>query len=324
MAQKKYVYIYDRAGIEIHCLKKHIEVTAMEFLPYHFLLATVGNAGWLKYQDTSTGELVCEHPTKLGVPSSMTQNPHNAIIHVGHANGTVTLWSPNMSTALVKMLCHRGPVRALAVDREGRYMASTGQDSRMNIWDIRMYKEVHSYFTPTPASSVHISDRGLLAVGWGPHITVWQDAFRVKQNTPYLQHLSPGNDVHDVRYCPYEDVLGYGHSGGFESLIVPGAGEANFDALEVNPYENRQQRRENEVAMLLNKLQPDMINLDPDFVGELDKASSEVRQREVEADKAAQKVNKKFFFFGGGVSYYPPYHISFQYLIPPKRKRDFG
>lgn len=41
VAQKKYLYIYDRVGLEIHCLTKHVEPTHIEFLPYHFLLASV-------------------------------------------------------------------------------------------------------------------------------------------------------------------------------------------------------------------------------------------------------------------------------------------
>jgi U3 small nucleolar RNA-associated protein 7 len=55
-------------------------------------------SGYLKYTDTSTGQMVAELPTRLGAPTSLAQNPWNAILHVGHQNGTVTLWSPNSQT----------------------------------------------------------------------------------------------------------------------------------------------------------------------------------------------------------------------------------
>ncbi|KAH8758631.1 putative U3 small nucleolar RNA-associated protein 7 [Hyaloscypha sp. PMI_1271] len=291
VAQKKYVYIYDRAGVEIHCLKKHIEVTNMEFLPYHYLLATVGNAGYLKYQDISTGQMVIEMPTKLGSPTSLTQNPQNAVLHMGHQNGTVTLWSPNSTTPLAKLLAHRGPVRALGVDREGRYMVSTGQDLKMSVWDIRMFKEVNSYFTRQPASSVAISDRGLTAVGWGTQTSIWRGLFskhsleQEKIQSPYMAWGGDGKRIERVRWCPFEDLLGVSHNVGFSSIIVPGAGEPNFDASEVNPYENTKQRQEAEVKSLLNKLQPEMISLNPEYIGNLDLLSAEQRKAEKDLDK---------------------------------------
>ncbi|KAM3551910.1 hypothetical protein MY1884_007480 [Beauveria asiatica] len=295
-AQKKFVYIYDRNGVELHCLRKHIEPTHMEFLPYHFLLATIGNGGVMRYQDTSTGQLVAEIPTKLGQPVSLGQNRYNAIMHVGHQNGAVTLWSPNSQEPLVKLLAHRGPVRSLAMDRIGRYMVSTGQDQRMAVWDIRMFKEVNSYFTRQPASSVAISDTGLTAVGWGTKTTIWKGLFdsnaavQQKVQSPYMAWGGEGRRVERVQWCPYEDVLGLGHDQGFSSIIVPGAGEANFDALEANPFETKKQRQETEVKGLLNKLAPEMIALDPNFVGQLDLRSDAQRKADRDLDKPAVDV----------------------------------
>ncbi|KAI5791611.1 WD40-repeat-containing domain protein [Peziza echinospora] len=287
VAQKKFVYIYDTQGTEIHKLDKHVEVTNMEFLPYHFLLATIANSGYLRYQDTSTGKLVAEIPTRLGTPTSMTQNKHNAIIHAGHAKGVVSLWSPNMNTPLAKILTNRGPVISMAIDRAGTYMVTGGQDRKMSVWDLRMYKETHYYITPAPPTHLDISDTGLLGVGWSSHVTVWKDALKTRQRQPYMTHHAPGSQINDVAFCPFEDVLAYGHEQGLGSLIIPGAGEANFDALEVNPYETKKGRREGEVRQLLNKLQPEMISINPDHIGRMDISSEETKRQE-HAEENAQ------------------------------------
>lgn len=277
-AQKKYTYIYDQQGTEVHALKNHIEATSLEYLPYHYLLVSAGNTGYIKYQDVSTGQLVAELRTKLGSTVSLTQNPFNAIIHAGHSNGTVTLWAPSMSTPLVKLLSSRGPVRSIAVDRGGKYMAVAGQDRSLKIWDIRNFKELHSYYTMTVANSVAISDTGLVAVGWGPHVQVWKDILKLDtdSSSPYMNHLIAGSQVNTVRFAPFEDILGAGHAKGFQSIIVPGSGEANFDSMEMNPYyaASREGRRETEVKSLLNKLQPDMISLNPDVIGSIDNRAS--------------------------------------------------
>ncbi|KAF2199341.1 putative small nucleolar ribonucleoprotein complex subunit [Delitschia confertaspora ATCC 74209] len=301
VAQKKSVYIYARDGVEIHNLKKHIEPTFLEFLPYHFLLASLSTTGVLRYTDTSTGQMLTELPTRLGPPTALCQNRSNAILHVGHQNGTVTLWSPNTSTPLVKLLPHHGPVRSIAVDRSGRYMVSTGQDKRMSIWDIRTFKEVHTHHLRQPGSSVHISDTNLTAVGWGTSVSVFDSKLfthnrsDIKVPAPYMQWGGEGQTISKLRFCGYEDVLGIGHSAGFSSILVPGAGEPNPDALEsgTNPFETSKQRRETEIHSLLEKLQPDMISLDPNFIGNLDLTSDAQRRKERDLDyKEEDKVEK--------------------------------
>lgn len=292
VAQKKYTFIYDKLGTELHRLKQHVEATLLDFLPYHFLLASAGNTGFLKYHDVSTGQLVSEIRTKLGPTQAMKQNPWNAVMHLGHGNGTVSLWSPNMSTPLAKIQSSRGPVRDVAIDREGKYMAVSGADKTLKIWDLRKFKEIDSYYTPTPASSLDISDTGLLSVSWGPHVTVWKDVFKSKQNSPYMNHLIPSSKIEKIKFVPFEDILGAGHEKGMSSLIIPGSGEANYDALELNPYETATQRQQQEVRSLINKLSPDTISLDPNVIGTVDKRSGSVRLRPQEINELVSQENQ--------------------------------
>jgi U3 small nucleolar RNA-associated protein 7 len=300
VAQKKCVYIYSGDGVELHQLKNHSEATHLEYLPYHFLLSSISTAGIIRYTDVSTGQSLGELYTKLGPPTAFVQNPHNAILHVGHQKGLVTLWSPNSATPLVKLLPHHGPVRSLAVDKSGTYMVSTSQDRRMSVWDIRMFKEIHTHHLRVPGTSLSISDRNLTAVGYGTQVNIYKpEIFTHNPDlvlpTPYMGWGGDGLSVGRVRFCPFEDVLGVGHDKGFTSILVPGAGEPNPDTLEqgTNPFETSRQRRETEVHALLEKLQPEMIAIDPNFVGNLDLTSDEQRRKERDLDhKEEDKIAK--------------------------------
>ncbi|XP_072223453.1 WD repeat-containing protein 46 [Leuresthes tenuis] len=279
VAQKKWLYIYDSNGIELHCIRKFNDVLRMQFLPYHFLLATASATGFLQYLDVAVGKEVAAICTKTGRLDVMCQNPNNAIIHLGHPNGTVTLWSPNQKEALVKMLCHQGGVRSVSVDKTGTYMVTSGMDKKLKVYDIRAFKPLKSYFLPAGASCLSLSQRGLLSAATGDVVQVYRDVWSAAVTKPYMAHRVRGT-VWDLRFCPFEDVLGVGHGEGFTSMLVPGAGEPNFDGLDANPYRSAKQRQEWEVKALLDKIQPELISLDPTELGQVDNAAFEQRHQD--------------------------------------------
>ncbi|XP_039712193.1 WD repeat-containing protein 46 [Pteropus medius] len=283
VAQNRWLHIYDNQGIELHCIRRCDRVTRLEFLPFHFLLATASETGFLTYLDVSVGKIVAALNARAGRLNVMTQNPYNAVIHLGHSNGTVSLWSPAVKEPLAKILCHRGGVRAVAVDSTGTHMATSGLDHQLKIFDLRgTFQPLSVRTLPQGAGHLAFSQRGLLAAGMGDVVNIW--AGQGKASPPsleqtYLTHRLSGH-VHGLQFCPFEDVLGVGHSGGITSMLVPGAAEPNFDGLESNPYRSRKQRQEWEVKALLEKVPADLICLDPRALAEVDVISLEQEKKE--------------------------------------------
>ncbi|KAK2113513.1 WD repeat-containing protein 46 [Saguinus oedipus] len=331
VAQNRWLHIYDNQGIELHCIRRCDRVTRLEFLPFHFLLATASETGFLTYLDVSVGKIVAALNARAGRLDVMSQNPYNAVIHLGHSNGTVSLWCPAMKEPLAKILCHRGGVRAVAVDSTGtnplhrkslwtfemdthistfgaellfaslvvqqhgpdsdlafgwslpRYMATSGLDHQLKIFDLRgTFQPLSTRTLPHGAGHLAFSQRGLLVAGMGDVVNIWAGQGKASPPSleqPYLTHRLSG-PVHGLQFCPFEDVLGVGHSGGITSMLVPGAAEPNFDGLESNPYRSRKQRQEWEVKALLEKVPAELICLDPRALAEVDVISLEQRKKE--------------------------------------------
>ncbi|ALC48657.1 CG2260 [Drosophila busckii] len=276
VAQKEWVYFYDKKGTELHCVKRLNRINRMDFLPYHFLLATANSRGFASWLDVSIGELVGNFNTGLGDIRIMRHNPSNGVLCIGGGKGVVSMWSPKVREPLAKLLCHTTSMTALTVDPKGQHLITAGLDRAVKVWDIRM-------LTPTPlarfnlrlpANEVEVSQRGMLALSQGTYLETYTDILigggtADRQKLPYLRQRCDA-PVSGMRFCPYEDVLGVATSHGFQSLLVPGCGEPNYDALEDNPFETSKQRREHEVHALLEKIPPELITLDPQQITGVD------------------------------------------------------
>ena len=264
VAQKKWVNFYDNKGVEIHCVKKMHNVNQLEFLPYHFLLASGSNDGWLKWLDVSIGEMVAEFRTLDDKITMMRQNPSNAVICIGSAKGVVSMWSPSMKDPLAKILCHQTPITSLGFNPAGDKMVTTGIDRKIKLWDTRMFKmPLTEYKTRTPVNHVSLSQKNVMAIAMGNVCEIFRNSNlgNLHSINSYLRHIEDGA-ISSVEFVPFEDILGIGSSEGFSSILVPGCGEANFDALEQNPFRTKSQRREHEVKALLEKIPSDLITLD--------------------------------------------------------------
>ncbi len=261
---RRYVYIYDKRGVEIHCLRDHLEPHALEFLPHHFLLASIGASGasaracahtarewrspralsrrtwrvltaplrgarlraqaccttrtrasgtWWRATPRGWGPARCCGKTRgtpcwaartraasspCGRPTS--PRPSSRCCATGgpsrrwRSTPRGTTWSRQVrpptctpgraalpSCVLLPRAQRLAPSGSYSSDgrltarRTGRVrFGAAGADNQVKVWDVRTFKPLHGYFSYSPASQLGVSQRGVLAVGYGSKVQVSQ------------------------------------------------------------------------------------------------------------------------------------------------------
>ncbi|SOV75176.1 nucleolar rRNA processing protein, putative [Plasmodium sp. gorilla clade G3] len=265
VSQKKYIYIYDNTGMEINCIKDILYTYNMVFLPYHFLLTSIGEFGELVYQDISVGNIVTRKKTKRGPCSIIKQNKKDAIIYLGHRNGHVTLWSPNIDKSICDIFCHHTPISSIGV--HDNYLITASIDSTYKLWDIRKMEYIKSYKSHNIINNIDISDTTLVAFSMNTHFRTYNNFFTNPQL--YITHNVYGDQINSISFQPFEDICSLGLKHSIKTLLVPGAGIANIDTFFNNPYETKKQVRENEVKLLLDKLPSDTIKFNTNQIGNI-------------------------------------------------------
>jgi U3 small nucleolar RNA-associated protein 7 len=138
-------------------------------------------------------------------------------------------------------------------------------NSLLNVYKLTFWFRF-TYIYNRHGTEIHCITISTKALANGSRVQVWRDKGSQDFGL-YMKHDIPkGYQIDTVKFRPYEDVLGLGHSMGFSSILIPGSGEPNFDSRVANPYETSKQRSKKEVKALLDKLAP-AIMLDPSCIG---------------------------------------------------------
>ncbi|XP_051631961.1 WD repeat-containing protein 46-like, partial [Manacus candei] len=148
VAQRRWLHVYDSQGLELHVLPKFPGILRLQFLPFHFLLVTASELGLLQFLDVSVGKEVSTLRPRCGRLAVMAQNPHNALVHLGHPNGTVSPVEPQRC-------------------RARQLMATSGLDRKIRIFDLRNFGILQEWGGPAGAAALEFSQRGLLAAACG-------------------------------------------------------------------------------------------------------------------------------------------------------------
>lgn len=261
MATRKLVYIFDKQGVQIHELLDHKRPLFLSFLRNHWLLVSASENGRITYSDVTDGKTVAKLKTKRGAPTCMCHNRHNGVVLLGHSNGVVSFWTPNVEESVATVFTHPSPLTSIDVDFSGKKLATAGCDGSVKIWDMRNFDRLYSRSNDKfIASNVCFSATGILGVARGKRCEFFKE-FNAKK--PFLANTFKST-IKTMKFVTFDDFAICGLETGVSSVVVPGSGEPNIDSNVANPFATTEWRQEQEIRGLLDKIPYDMITMDAD------------------------------------------------------------
>ena len=183
-------------GREIRGWRAHTDsVNAIHFLDGARLL-TAGYDGRIRIWDRA-GRLLEEAATTSITAATVDEGVERLL--TGHVDGTLRLWALDGLEELAAYGPHKGSVRSVAVDRDGRLAATSATDTRVALTDLETGSSRYVEDPPSDARTLAFSPDGGYLLGGG-----WFDLFRWPLPEGRLEVLDTEHRgiINQVRFMP--------------------------------------------------------------------------------------------------------------------------
>jgi WD40 repeat protein len=160
--------------------------------------------GW----DAGTGKIIWTTPlgSTSGSVNDVDFSGDGGLLAAGSEDGRIALLRPSDGKVL-RVLSQPAGVNALALSRDGRYLATAGGDWVIRVWDLRDHdkapKELHGQGSTVAAVDFDRTARFVVAGGAGATTQVWD---RATGRTVALMKRH-GDEINAVMFSPVDPLL---------------------------------------------------------------------------------------------------------------------